>query len=752
MNSRIVICIIGLSAFLWGVAAPTVAQAQCAPHWTPGDPFSGVGNTARASIVFDFDGPGGDPERLIVGGDFLVAGGVRAHGLAVWDGMTWHPAPADLNGVASSLTLFNGQLVVGGSFPLTFGKSSSNVAKWNGAAWEPLAVGVDGNVSALFSHNGRLFVGGDFQNAGGQPALRVAAWDGANWAPLSFGMSARVRCFETYAGDLIAGGDFGAADGVVVNAIARWDGESWHALSTPGIDPSGGGSVHSLTIFNKELIVGGTFVTAGGVAVNNIAGWNGSEWRGLGSGMTSPGINSVGVYSLRVVGATLVAGGEFSSAGGVPAKCVAVWNGTTWQPLASDATNTTITSVNTLAMFSDDLYVGGRMESVNSIRVANIARWDSDSWGALGSGAYHSVNAFANYQGQLVAGGRFVDAAGLPNYAVARWTGYAWRSIGTILGGTATALVEHEGQLVAAGSLRLGPGGSATSVAVWDGASWQPLSTGLILGSPTALASIDGQLIVGGSNFIWFVGGRTSFEQVGYWDGTRWLPVDGAPEVRIVALTEHGGDLYVTAGSSGFWKWDGISWQTISLSGTPISCFTEFGTELIAGGSINGTEYDTVVAWDGSNWVNRFETEAWAQVDALASHDGQLIAGGRHLYFQDGTSQTIARWDGSAWSTLGKEYTGFIGDLGVLGRELFVAGPFEMAGGEASANWARWGCPPCEGDANGDGSITFADLSNLLSHFGMASGASRPDGDLDGDEDVDLADLAVLLTHFGESC
>lgn len=59
---------------------------------------------------------------------------------------------------------------------------------------------------------------------------------------------------------------------------------------------------------------------------------------------------------------------------------------------------------------------------------------------------------------------------------------------------------------------------------------------------------------------------------------------------------------------------------------------------------------------------------------------------------------------------------------------------------------------PCPGDANGDHVVDLADLSALLGHYGVGSGASRADGDLDGDGDVDLADLSALLAHFGGAC
>lgn len=58
----------------------------------------------------------------------------------------------------------------------------------------------------------------------------------------------------------------------------------------------------------------------------------------------------------------------------------------------------------------------------------------------------------------------------------------------------------------------------------------------------------------------------------------------------------------------------------------------------------------------------------------------------------------------------------------------------------------------CWGDLDGDSDIDLTDLAQLLSNYGMTSGAVYEDGDLDGDGDVDLSDLATLLSVYGTSC
>ncbi len=59
---------------------------------------------------------------------------------------------------------------------------------------------------------------------------------------------------------------------------------------------------------------------------------------------------------------------------------------------------------------------------------------------------------------------------------------------------------------------------------------------------------------------------------------------------------------------------------------------------------------------------------------------------------------------------------------------------------------------PCPGDIDHDGEINLADLAQLLTNYGLASGAAYAEGDLDFDGDVDLSDLATLLTAYGTTC
>jgi hypothetical protein len=84
------------------------------------------------------------------------------------------------------------------------------------------------------------------------------------------------------------------------------------------------GDVWALAVLpNGDLVAGGDFTTAGGVAASYIARWSGTLWSPLGSGISGD------VYALAVLpNGDLVAGGSFTIAGGVPSGYWAHWTDT----------------------------------------------------------------------------------------------------------------------------------------------------------------------------------------------------------------------------------------------------------------------------------------------------------------------------------------------------------------------------------------------------------------------------------------
>lgn len=128
-------------------------------------------------------------------------------------------------------------------------------------------------------------------------------------------------------GGLVAAGKFTLAGGFAVSNIARWNGASWSGLSAglgnavnsfPNTAP-----VSSLCVLpNGDVVAGGAFTAASGIAANRIARWNGAAWSALGTGMVGLGQQDE-VLALELVGAQLFAGGDFALAGGQVSSFVA---------------------------------------------------------------------------------------------------------------------------------------------------------------------------------------------------------------------------------------------------------------------------------------------------------------------------------------------------------------------------------------------------------------------------------------------
>jgi len=226
---------------------------------------------------------------------------------------------AGLDGYCCALCVYEGKLIAGGSFYIANCALAANIASWDGSSWFPLGSGMGVGeyspyVYALAVYDNKLIAGGYFTTAGGMSANYIASWDGSSWSPLGSGMDYTVYALAVYDNKLIAGGGFTTAGGVSANFIASWDGSSWSPLG------SGMGSylyyplVSALAVYNSKLIAGGAFTTAGGVSANSIASWDGSSWSPLGSGMG--GVDEPYVSALAVYDNKLIAGGGFSTAGG----------------------------------------------------------------------------------------------------------------------------------------------------------------------------------------------------------------------------------------------------------------------------------------------------------------------------------------------------------------------------------------------------------------------------------------------------
>jgi hypothetical protein len=105
-----------------------------------------------------------------------------------------------------------------------------------------------------------------------------------------------------------------------ITNIARWDGTNWAALGGAvlnAVSLAPPPTIRTMVRSNGSLYVGGSFTNAGGISARNIAKWDGTTWHTLG--------DAPPVEALALSGANLYAGGHFKFAGGKPASDFCIW-------------------------------------------------------------------------------------------------------------------------------------------------------------------------------------------------------------------------------------------------------------------------------------------------------------------------------------------------------------------------------------------------------------------------------------------
>lgn len=297
---------------------------------------TGINNGAVAAIA----AAGG---KVYAGGTFVNAGGnPDADFLAVWNGATWGPfctstAPGPaFGGNVSALEVIGNTLYVGGSFQdgaaiasadyllacdLTTGVSSSLVSSDGDVPGAVYALAADAN--------GVLYAGGQFINMDGILAAdHVAAYDGA-WHAMGSGLGPDDGAVDDYVRSLAVSGTnvYVGSDALNIAGIAqadhvaRWNGSAWSAVgsNTAGTDGWFPTStfLNGVTTYGSLLFAGGSFQNANGTATaDEIAYFDGTTWRPIGSNGAGNGPLPASVHALAVFRSKLYAGGNFTTAGG----------------------------------------------------------------------------------------------------------------------------------------------------------------------------------------------------------------------------------------------------------------------------------------------------------------------------------------------------------------------------------------------------------------------------------------------------
>ena len=162
-----------------------------------------------------------------------------------------------------------------------------------------------------------------------------------------------------------------------------------------------------------------------------------------------------------------------------------------------------------------------------------------------------------------------------------------------------------------------------------------------------------------------------------------------------------------TLPARGIAMWDGSSWSALGVQGSPnngvdrwVNATHIIDDILYVGGNFTevrqpdgtATPAANIAAWDGSQWI-ALGSGTDGHVNAFASRNGTLYAGGQFEHAGDTAAHGIASWDGAEWSALAVNPSRgmLINDL-VIGPDdnLYVGGHFALVQGRFVYHIAMW--------------------------------------------------------------
>jgi len=148
------------------------------------------------------------------------------------------------------------------------------------------------------------------------------------------------------------------------------------------------------------------------------------EWS---TGFHAPGVDGE-IYSLLRhddgSGEVVYIGGRFTSAGGVPARNVARWDGSTWSAVGDGPSGVAFA----LAVYDDGtgpaLYAGGQPYFTNTPEF--LERYDGSSWSSIPvTGGISALEVHDDGTGEaLYVGGYFTSIGGLSTIGIAQSDGF----------------------------------------------------------------------------------------------------------------------------------------------------------------------------------------------------------------------------------------------------------------------------------------------------------------------------------------
>ncbi len=637
--------------------------AQCGLTWSPGNAQPHLSGHGRCSTLWDPDGAGPLPQRLVVGGQGLLGGSQLLGGtlpsiqrVMTWDGSMWQSLGSGPGGTAyasvDALTVWNGELIAGGGFTTAGGPDY--IARWDGAAWQPLGSGFPGQVVALTVWNGNL-VAASYTGSGTVTSPILQVWNGVTWTALpSPPTLTKPEAMLSFEGELCVAGS-ATLPLLTQGVLERWNGTSWATSITAQ------GPILSLAMRPSQTVGGsdtlyaaGTFTGIGGASQAHVASTTGAPsftWSGVGGGLPNS------CWGLHVRNTLLT---DFI--------LVALTGSATTPVMRFTSSNNSWTALGDAHLNAVALYAGSYHGMSSWTGQDACLRWDGAQWVSVrGPGIVGQVRALTRSGDDMVIGGTFATISGTTMNGVARWNGSTFTPLGTgMVGASVDALVTLDnGDIVAGGAFVAAGGTAANNIARWNGTAWSPMGGGFDQPVYALCKMPNGDVIAGGA-FTMEVGAPVLSNHVARWNGTTWSPMHFGMNDDVLALvvrndgTLFAGGRFTIASTFSRYRvaqWTGTVWGQVgaAMNDTVHGLAARPNGDIVAVGEFTQASLQTVdrcARWNGSTWVSMGAASGDAGIPraVFALPNGDVVAG-RGFHQPTATADAgISRWDGSTWN------------------------------------------------------------------------------------------------------
>lgn len=329
---------------------------------------------------------------------------------------------------------------------------------------------IEGSVNYMTVANGKLLIGGDFEKSDRRIVNNVTTFDGTKFAGLAKGVHGGVRCIAADGKNIYVAGNFYRVNvnnddegGMESNQIAWWDGTQWKSFGEATVDRQ----VHTALVRDGKLYIGGDFQkVAGKIETSGVAMWDGKKWSDVAKAQFDRT-----VLSLCATKDYIYAAGYFTINGDEPMEGFAKFDGKTW----TEAGERGLEGAKVLATDGTNVYIGGEFEkkSASGKTLRNIAIWNGKEYLPMAGGLNGNVqNIFVDGSKVYVAGQfTLADNGGkkpIDAYGVAMWDGTKWTGFPEVRNASFWSVAVYNGVLYAGGNFE----GAFPGICKWENGKW----------------------------------------------------------------------------------------------------------------------------------------------------------------------------------------------------------------------------------------------------------------------------------------